>query len=159
MTKRKNIDVNPFNSIISILFLVLVFMGLYFIATSIFKLLALMAPFLLIGALVIDYKVVLNYGKWLVKLLKENFLLGIGAGLLTFFGFPVIAGFLFGKAYLSRKVNKLKTEYETQTQGEFVEFEEVTDESDITPKLELPPLKRREEKISNEYEELFDDEV
>ena len=159
MTQRRNIDVNPFNSLTSILILVLIFVGLYFVAKTAFTLLSWVAPILLLGALIIDYNVVLNYGKWLFNLLKENFLMGIGAVMLTVFGFPVIAGFLFGKALLYRKVGQLKQEFETKTQGEFVEFEEIEEENvEETPKLELPPLSKRKERVQNEneYEDLFD---
>ena len=111
--------------------------------------------FLLIGALVIDYKVVLNYGKWLVNLFKSNWPLGIGAGLLTFFGFPVIAGFLFVKALLSRKVNNLRQEAERRHQGEFIEYEELDD----TPikRIELPPIREKQKLPRDEsYDEFFD---
>ena len=62
---RRKIDVNPFNSISSILILVLLFVGLFFVAKSIFTILSWVAPIMLIATLIIDHKVVLGYGKWL----------------------------------------------------------------------------------------------
>ncbi len=154
MQYRKQVDINPFNSIASILMLVLVFVGLYFIAKGIFNLLAIAAPFLLIGALLLNYRVVINYGKWLLKMLQTNPLVGIGGVLLTVFGFPVIAGFLFGKAYLYRKVNSLQQAAEQAREGEFVEYEEIPDEPLDLPRIE--PLERKRSS-SNEYDELFDE--
>jgi len=163
MTYRRKVDVNPFNSISSILFLVLAFVALYFVATWVFKILAYAAPVMLLGALIINHKVVLNYGKWLVNLLKKNPLMGVGGVLLTFFGFPIIAGFLLGKALLFRKVDKLKKEFEggqTQSgsQTEFTDYEEVDDEPQVRlelPEFEKPRVNPKKDKNSD-YEQFFD---
>lgn len=156
MTYRKKIDINPFNSLGSILIMILVFAGLFFIARGIFTILAWVAPLLLIATLVIDYKVVLGYGKWLVNLLKNNLGMGIGALLLTIFGFPVIAGFLFVKALLYRKVNKLQEEVQRRQEGELVDFEEVDSKPTI---IELPPIKKKQKEVQNDYEQLFDEDL
>ncbi|MEM9922104.1 MAG: hypothetical protein AAF990_28630 [Bacteroidota bacterium] len=157
MNQYKKIDVNPFNSITSILFLVLVLVGLYFIAKGVFTILSWLAPVLLILALVLNYRVVLNYGKWLINLLQKNILMGLGAILLTVVGFPVIAGFLAVKAYLYRKVDQFQSQAEQKVAGEYVDFEEV-DEIPETP-LELPPLERPRrpsaEKDDNDYDRFF----
>ena len=156
MGNRRNnqAEANPFNSITSILFLVLAFMALYFIATSVFKILAWLAPVMLIATLVIDYKVVLNYGKWIVNLLRRNPLIGIGAILLSFFGFPIIAGFLLGKALLKRKVVKMKKDIQNRQEGEYTDYEEMNSRPST---LDLPEMERQED--FSDYEELFDDEV
>lgn len=137
--------------------MVLVFIALYWLATGIFKLLSIAAPFLLIAALVINHNVVINYGKWLFNLLKTKPLMGIGGILLSVFGFPIIAGFLFGKALLYRKVDKMKTEFETKKYGDFVDYEEVDDEPEI--RLELPEFEKPEpkpKKNNNDYDQYFD---
>ncbi|MEM9822827.1 MAG: hypothetical protein AAF985_17230 [Bacteroidota bacterium] len=157
MQYKKKIDVNPFNSLGSILTLVFIFVALYFIATSIFKILSWAAPFLLIGALIINHKVVLSYGKWILKLVQDNPAMGIGAILLTIFGFPIISGYLFGKALLYRKVDKMRQEYETRTEGEYIEYEEVDDVELKEPTLKLPQMQKQKRERGNEYEQLFDD--
>lgn len=159
MQQRRNIDVNPFSSIFSILIMVLIFVGLFFLAKGIFNLLALLAPILLIATAVIDYKVILNYGKWLLDLLRKDLLVGVGGILLTVFGFPVIAGFLFVKALLYRKLRKMNQGYQEQTSGEYLEYEEIKDESPTS--LELPRIEKKEkqEKKSNDYEQLFGDDL
>ncbi len=159
MQERRNIDVNPFSSIFSILTMVLVFVGLFFLAKGIFNILAWLAPILLIITAVIDYKVILNYGKWLLNLLRKDALMGIGGILLTVFGFPIIAGFLFGKALLYRKVKKINQTIEDEKMGEFIEYEEIHEEK--PPTLELPSLKKEKEpqKKSNDYEQLFGDDL
>ncbi|MFT5167099.1 MAG: hypothetical protein ACI8P3_002336 [Saprospiraceae bacterium] len=154
MTYRRKVDINPFNSITSILFLVFAFVALYWLATGIFKILTVAAPFLLVAALLIDYRVVVNYGKWLWNLLRKNPLMGIGGILLTFFGFPIISGFLLGKALLYRKVNKIKEEFDTKQNGEFAEFEELDDEPQI--RMELPEIKKPQKRKDDDYDQFFD---
>jgi len=154
MANRRKVDINPFNSIASILILVFIFFALYWVASSVFWLLTKLSPILLIGALIIDYNVVLNYGKWMWKLLKKNPVMGIGAVLLTIFGYPIIFGFLFGKALLYRKVNKMKKEHDVRTNGEFVEYEEIKEEPKI--KLELPSFEKPKQEKGGDYEQFFD---
>ncbi len=154
MAYRRNIDVNPFNSITSILIGVLIFVALYWIASSIFKILSVAAPFLLVAALIINHNVVLNYGKWLFSLLKKNPLMGIGAVLLSIFGFPIISGFLLVKALLYRRVNKMKKEYENKTYGEYTEYEEIKDEPEI--RLELPNFEQPKKNKRDDYDQFFE---
>ncbi|MEO1517310.1 MAG: hypothetical protein AAFV95_19950 [Bacteroidota bacterium] len=159
MNQHKKIDVNPFNSISSILVLVMVLVVLYFIARSIFTILSYLAPVLLIIALILNYRVVVNYGKWLFNLLKKNILMGLGAVALTVIGFPVIAGFLAVKAYLYRKVDQMQAQAEQKREGEFVDYEEVDDGSEINlklPQLERPP--RPQARNDNQYDQFFDGE-
>ena len=164
MLNRRSNDVNPLNSIVSILFLVMIFVGLFFVAKAIFTLLAWVAPILLVLAAIFDYNTILDYGKWLWNLLRTNVLVGIGAVLLTIFGFPVIAGFLFVKAWVRRKVVQMEKGMEQQQEGEYVEFEEV--ESTTYEPIELPPIQTKAEPEprpkpeqrtkKNDYEDLFD---
>lgn len=168
MANRK-IDVNPFNSIASILFLVLIFVGLFFVAKGVFWILSWLAPVFLILTLIIDYKVVVSYGTWLVNLLKKNILMGLGAVLLTVFGFPVVSGFLFGKAIISKKIKEKLGQFEqpTQKKEEFVSYEEVEDDIIVEEPLDLDNVPRRIEKpeiiikenksqSGNEYDNLFE---
>ena len=166
MTQRRRVDVNPLNSIFSILVLVLGLAALYFIAKGIFTILAWLAPVFLILAAIIDYKVILNYGKWLINLLKKNPLYGIGGILLTIIGFPVVSGFLLAKAWLSRKINKMNEQYGGEVNsGEYAEYEDLTHEPPT--RLELPDFETRQRRPdikkpdnaktdTSDYEQLFD---
>ena len=158
---KKRIDVNPLNALPIILILIAVFVGLWFVAKSIFFVLSYVAPVLLIAALAINHKVVVNYGTFLWNLLKKNPVMGVVGVLLSFFFFPVVCLFLFGKAMLYRKVDTLKKEFEAKhgggtTEGEYTEYEEIELPKE-EKRIELPrrPLQEKQ----NEYEELFDDDV
>ena len=63
--QQRKIEFSPLNSIGSIIMMIVVMVAIYYIATGIFSFLAYIAPALLIGALIINYKVVTGYGKTL----------------------------------------------------------------------------------------------
>jgi len=154
MTQRKKIEVSPGNAIFAIVILVVFFLALSWLVTGVFKVLAWVAPVLLVATLVMDYNIVLGYLKWIVNLTKRNPLMGVGAGLLTFFGFPVVAGYLFIKALLYRKVNKLKEEVEKREKGEFVDYEEVDEKPTI---IELPKIKEpQKQRRDDNYDQFFE---
>src|SRR5688572_14674470 len=143
------------NGIIGFAFMVLVFVALFFVAKGVFTVLAWIAPVLIILALLINYRTVLNYLKFMLGLLQRNPVGGIIGILLSFFGFPILAGVLFGKSILDRKVKKLKEAYQAEKDGEFVEFEEII-KSERETKLDLPPLEKQAPvKKDNQYEDLF----
>ena len=144
-----------FNGIIGFAFMVLIFVGLFFIAKGVFTVLAWVAPVLIILALLINYRTVLNYLKFMLGLLQRNPVGGIIGILLSFFGFPILAGVLFGKSILDRKVKKLNEAYQAEKDGEFVEFEEII-KSERETKLDLPPMEKQAPvKKDNQYEDLF----
>lgn len=148
---------SPLSSIGAVILLVLFFVALFFIARGIFTLLAYLSPVLLIITLVLDYQVVTSYLKWVFQLVRQNPLAGIGMILLTVLGFPVVVGFLFGKALLKRKIKQVQRNFETRQRGELVEYEEI--ESRPAEKIELPPmpLPRQKEPEKNPYDDLLDE--
>ena len=149
-----------FNVIPAILIGIFVLVALFYIAKMAFTILMYLAPVLLIITLFIDYKVVLNYGKWVFAMMGRNPLMGVGLVLLSIVGAPVLSFFLFGKAMLKKKVKEMTQQFEEKTEGEFVEYEEVEPEKE-EGWVELPsPPKRQKTKQTrtsdNEYEDLFD---
>ena len=143
------------NGIFGFVFLVLLLVGLFFIARGIFTLLSWAAPVLIIGALIINYQTVINYLKFMLSLLKRNVLTGIIAIILSVVGFPILSGVLFGKSILDRKVRRLKDAYQQQRQGEYVEYEEVS-RKPARDEFELPPLeKEMPPKEENKYKDFF----
>ncbi len=147
-----------FNSVTSLIIGLLFLVGLFFLARFVFNILYYLAPVLLIITLFIDHKVVVNYGKWVFNMLRQNPLLGIGLILLTIVGFPVVSIFLFGKAMLKKKINEVQKQYEQKTKGEYVEYEEVVPEEDLV-ELPPPPIRKKQKREGkNEYEDMFGDD-
>ena len=151
MADRRGFGFNTQNTIVSIVFLVLAFFALFWIARSIFTILAWLAPVFLILTLIINYRIVVNYGKWLWKLLNENTIMGILASLLTVVGFPVVCFLLFGRALLYRKAKELEKAYEEEKYGTYTEFEVIDEEP-----LELKEIEQRQRKDDDPYQGLFE---
>ena len=152
---------NSFNfkldGLTGIVFLILFLVGVYMLIQGIHTLLYYASPFLLIAALIFDYKSVLNYGKWILKMLQNNILFGIGIILLNMFAFPFVCAFLFAKSLFKKKIRDINKDMETETADQFIEYEEVK-----TERLELPPLKEERQEPqkrseTEDYEQLFDD--
>ena len=97
-----------------------------------------MSPLLFIGALILDYKTVVGYGQWLIKLVKRNTATGVLAILASLIFFPFVSAYLLGKAYLSKKSKDIEGEQRRQRDGDLIDFEEM----DSRP-LKLPEMERR----------------
>lgn len=142
------------NPLWSILIAIFALVTLFFLARFIFRILYILSPVFLIAALIIDHKVVVNYFKWILKLFKDNLIIGVIASILTAFGFPLVAAYLAGKAFFNKRLKDVKKEYERQTKGEVVDYEEL--DSEPLDLKELDKEKRDTHRNdSNEYEELF----
>jgi hypothetical protein len=147
----RNLKNNPFQLILGVIFIILFFVGLVWIAKGIFSLLALVAPILLIATAVINYRILVEYVKFVFRLFKENILFGILAVLLTVVAFPLVAAFLFAKALLHRKVKQIEKKMES-SKGEFIEYEEVVEEKEPEQLILKEPAKKKD----NRYDNLFD---
>lgn len=126
---RQHFDLKTSHIIIGLVLFILLFTSLYFIALSIFKILAWLSPALLIAALILDYKTVFNYGKWIFQLWQSNFLHGLVVTILTVLGYPLVAGFLFFRALLIFRIKQNNPRSKNQTASEYIEYEEVEEET------------------------------
>ncbi len=150
---------NPMGNFGPLIGLVLFVFIMYFLITGLFKILSVAAPFLLIGALLLDYTVITDYAKFIFKLLKENPLFGLLAILLTIVGIAPVSGFLFFKAWARRGLKKHISNVEKEYRYEA--YEEVKPEEDdflILPKIEKPQEVKRntsDGNKDNEYGDLF----
>ena len=134
---------------------VLFFVLLFFIAKGIFTILSWAAPFLIIAALLINYQTVVGFLKYLWNLLRRKPLVGILAIILSILGFPVVSGFLLGKAVLDRRVKSIQTEMKRMHEGELVAYEEIHEEAGEILDLETLPPPARDK---NSYEQFFDED-
>lgn len=146
-----------FNGIIGFVFLMMLFVALFFLAKGLFTILTWISPVLIIGALIINYRTIINYFRFMLSLLQRNILTGIVAIILSVIGFPILSGVLFGKAILDRKVKKFVQAHKAREQAEFVGYEEVIPQKKETT-LDLPPLEKETpapKAKDNRYEDLF----
>lgn len=152
----RKVKIDTGTMIVSALVMILFFVGMFYIVGGIWKLLTWAAPVLLLIALILDYKTVLNYGKWLLSLVRRNPLTGIGAIILSVILYPLVFTYLLARAYLSKKIRKMQSDYETRQQGEYTEFE-VIEERPL--EIDNPPVRRTTEeppRPRTDYDNLFD---
>ena len=105
-----------------------------------------------------DYKVVLGYVQWLIGLVKQSPLMGIGAIVLSALGFPVLTAFLLGKALFKKRIKQAQAEVRRTREGEFVEYEELEEEIQQDEPIKLPEaeeLQPRQKRDPNQYDNFF----
>ncbi len=141
---------------LGIILLVAFFVGIFFILQGVFFVLKWVAPALLVAAFIIDRSVVINYVKWLGKLVRSNPLMGIGAILLSLLGYMVVCPYLFAKALFKKKIKEVTQEFEKKQQGEFIDYEEISSKPNKDESLELPRLEKIEQKKRSDYDNMFD---
>ena len=113
-------------AILGLVILLVIIWGIFIVFKSIFNMLAWAAPFLFIAALIINYKVVLSYGKMLITLLQKNTIMGIIALLLTIFTFPIVAAILLGLAIMNKKAEGFMEQERQKRDGIPTDFREIS---------------------------------
>lgn len=139
---------------LGVIFMVLALVALFIVARFIVRILYFVAPLILIAAAIVDYKVIVDYVKWLVRLTKKNTLMGIGSIALSVIFYPFVGIFLLGKALFKRRVRQAEEEQRQMQEGEYIDFEDVSDD-----RLELPRMEkseRKEEKKDDRYDQFFE---
>ena len=144
MTGDRILKITKINPLLLLLMVVVVIMALYWIAKGLFKIFALLTPVFFIGAILLNYKVVLGYGKWLIASVKRNPAFGIAAIILSVLGSSFVAAFLFFRALSTRNISSGKKI------GEYVNYETV--EEDF---LDLSDVKEQGKKMNTDYNDVF----
>ncbi|MBP6185155.1 MAG: hypothetical protein KA479_09455 [Saprospiraceae bacterium] len=116
---------NPFANLTGILLMILMMVGLFYVAKGVFWLLTQAAIFLIAGAIIIHYPTVIGFFKWLWNTWKKSIVQGLIFTALTALLYPVVCALLFFRALLNRKVAGLESAIKKEQQGEFVDFEEL----------------------------------
>lgn len=146
---NKAFTVGKINPIFALLFLVAIFLGIYWIAKGLFTILSWAFPVMIIATAFINYKVLIGYGKWILDSLRTNPLTGILAIVFSLFAYPLVGIYLLFKAVVSKKIESF--EENNAPQGDYIKYEEVG-EDDF---LDLKELKQAQEKVNNDYKDLF----
>jgi hypothetical protein len=162
LNQKNTFKISPLMGLIMlVLFAILAYMmvkGLFALASSAMPVLAIITLF-------VDYKVYVTFGKFLIDLLKKNIVMGLVGVALTFIAFPFVILYLFSKAIIKKyamkkmKDNPMFQERTVNDDGylnndDYIEYEEVGDESENIPRIELPPV---EPKMKKKEENPFDD--
>lgn len=125
--------------------IILVLVGLYYMVSGIFWLLYQIAPLLLIGALILNYRVVTDFVKYVWKTLNENPLFGVLMIIFSIFAYPLVFAYLLAKAYTSRG-------QERDEPSAFDEYEDLSEEPLDLDDLDVPD-KEKEERLDDYFKE------
>ncbi len=142
---------NPIAGIIGLAVMLVIIYLLFKVVSGIISIMYFLGPILLIIALVLNYKVVLNYVQWLAQMIKKDTGKGLLYTALSVVGYPFVSAWLFLKAFLKFRLKRNGVKQEKAKEKEFVEYEEITEEEDF---LELPDLEKP--KQTNRYDDLFE---
>lgn len=140
---------SPFSGIFALFAFIMFFVLLYFIAKGIFTILSYAAIPLIILAAILDYKVIVNYVKYLLNMFSRSPISAILLTAFTIIGFPLVSAFLAFRAFISRKVGNIQEEIERE-ENTFTEFEEIHEDF-----LELPDIEIETKEADTEYDDLF----
>ena len=122
------------------------FVVFWFLKTVVFRILYFAAPFLLIGALILNYRVVLGYGKWLLDTVKNNLLMGIVAIALSIVCYPFVSAFLAFRAYQLRGESFKRKKSKS---GDYINFKDVDEDF-----LDISREKVNREEIEQRFSDL-----
>lgn len=143
---------NPIAGIIGVAVMILIVYLLFKVVSGVISIMyGFLGPILLVIALILNYRVVLNYIQWLAKMVKKDTLKGLAYTGLSIVGYPFVSAWLFLKAFLKFRLKRNVNKQEKTKEKEFVEYEEITEEEDF---LELPDLEKPKE--TNRYDDLFE---
>lgn len=116
---------NPFANFTGILMMILLMVGLFYVAKGVYWLLAKAAVVLLVATLLVHYPTIVRFLRWLGGTWQRNPLQGLLYTALGALLYPVLIAGLFFQALLNRKVSRLEQALRQEQEGEFVDFEEL----------------------------------
>ncbi|CAH1001505.1 hypothetical protein LEM8419_02408 [Neolewinella maritima] len=154
---RSPFERSPIRTALGIVVALVVLYVLFSIVGWIIALLYRLAPLALVAALIIDYKVVVNYVTGIKNLFQRNWVYGLAASALTVVLYPFVFLYFLGTALFKKKVREARREADVQRHGKWVDYEEVSNEPmDIDADIELlppppPEPRRRDEPGYDEY--------
>jgi len=148
MSIERMIKVSRVNPLFLLLGVAVFFVALFWIAKGIFTLLSWMFPVFLVGALILNYRVVLGYVKWLFSSLKRNPVFGIIALVLSVIGIPFVSVFLFLRALSSRGMEQAQGS--TPKPGDYIPYEEIDEDF-----LDLSEIEAHKQSMDNEYTDIL----
>ena len=108
-------------------------------------------PIVIVATAVINYRVLIGYGRWVIDNFKRSPVFGIVVAVLSVMAYPFVGLFLLYRAISSKSDSKeLRTEQGSK--GDYINYEDVEQDEDF---LDLSEIETSKKEIKNRYDELF----
>ena len=163
-----------FGGIGCLIFGALFLVGMFYVLQGLYKFVWWAAPAFFVLALIINWKVVANTGKWLLRMFQTQPFTALIVTALSIYLFPLLTLFWFLSAIGTNRITKMQEEFGKQWGGpfgaaqktgeqetEFAEFEELesrpkgktssADDVNVWP----PEPEKKQQKPDNPYEDMF----
>lgn len=146
--------VNPMAGIIAFLFIAMMIWIAVSAVKGVFMILSWLALPLIVIALVLNYRVVLNYIGWIWQTIKRDPIKGALYGIGSVLGYPFVSAYLAFKAYTSKKFGSAP---KAEGKGDYIKYEEVEVEEDFLELEDLDDMNQKqiEKRSNNDYDDLF----
>lgn len=151
MTLFKSYNLGKTNPLMFLVVFVFALLALYWLAKGVFTILTWAFPIVVIATAVINYRVLLGYGRWVIDNFKRSPVIGIVIAVLTVMAYPFVGLFLLYRAISSKSKPEESTHGES-VQGDYIKYEDVEQGEDF---LDLSDIEKSAPEIKNRYDELF----
>ena len=151
MTRFKSYNLGKTNPLMFLVAFVFALLAIYWLAKGVFTILTWAFPIVVIATAVINYRVLLGYGRWVIGNFKRSPIFGIVIAVLTLMAYPFVGLFLLYRAISSKSKPEQQHRSES-SQGDYIKYEEVEQEEDF---LDLSEIEKSKEEIENRYDEFF----
>lgn len=151
MTRFKSYNLGKTNPLMFLVAFVFALLAIYWLAKGVFTILTWAFPIMVIATAVINYRVLLGYGRWVIDNFKRSPIFGIVIAVLTLMAYPFVGLFLLYRAISSKSKQEQQHRSES-SQGDYIKYEEVEQEEDF---LDLSEIEKSKEEIENRYDEFF----
>ncbi len=119
-----NTPKSPFSSLINLLVVVGAIALVILLINGFFKLIYWLAPGLLVAALIIDYRVGVEYFRNLLDTFRRDVLAGVLRVLFAVFCYPLLFLWLLLKAIFYKKIEKISQQINEQTDAQQAHFQQ-----------------------------------
>jgi len=122
---RRSYNINP---LVGVIFFIGFLVMVYYLLKGFFYVVYFGAPLIVLGVLIVDYRLFVDHFKKLIVNVKREPLTGALWFIINILALPIVALWLLMIGILKRKVRKAERQTDQQRMGEYVSYEIVEDD-------------------------------
>lgn len=126
INRRSSYNINP---LVGVIFLVGFLVMMYYILKGFFYVVYFGAPLIVLGVLLVDYRLFVNHFKKLFQNIKQEPITGVLWLIINILALPIVALWLLMIGIFQRKVRKAERQMERRRMSEYVDYEIVDEDT------------------------------